>query len=301
MLDFGIAKILDVDEPAAPGAATVTSTGEGVLIGTTSYMSPEQARGAEVTRRSDVWAFGAILFEMLTGKRAFTGRRSPMCLPRSCRAARLECAASVERRRHRAAVRRCLERDPKARLHDIGDARLEIEDAERAFRDEGPIHTGPQRRTVARHVWSRRAILGWAAVTFAVAALALASISRLRGAKTLDKKFVCRCAAIRIASSACRPSRPMAATWCSPPFPKRGDGAALAAASAASGSHRASGDLGASYPFWSADGRSWRSSPTASETDGVPWRYPSWFARPAGRGGLWLEDDSIVFAPVLAR
>ena len=74
VLDFGIAKILDEGQRTeAPPASTSTATGTGVLIGTASYMSPEQARGDTATRRSDVWAFGATLFEMLTGKRAFEG------------------------------------------------------------------------------------------------------------------------------------------------------------------------------------------------------------------------------------
>ena len=74
VLDFGIAKILDpAEQPAAVDLTTASLTEQGVLMGTTSYMSPEQARGAEVTRRSDVWAFGTVLFEMLTGTRAFTG------------------------------------------------------------------------------------------------------------------------------------------------------------------------------------------------------------------------------------
>ena len=81
VLDFGIAKMLDrAGHEESAEQPTLTATGTGVLIGTTSYMSPEQARGLEVTRRSDVWAFGAILFEMLTGKRPFRARRPPRCL-----------------------------------------------------------------------------------------------------------------------------------------------------------------------------------------------------------------------------
>ena len=63
----------------------MSATGKGVLIGTTPYMSPEQARGVEVTRQSDIWAFGATLFEMLTGKRAFTGATTSDVLAAICR------------------------------------------------------------------------------------------------------------------------------------------------------------------------------------------------------------------------
>ena len=74
VLDFGIAKLLGSGNPdGEPSGAAVTATDLGVAIGTPTYMSPEQARGAEVTRRSDVWAFGAVLFEMLTGTVAFSG------------------------------------------------------------------------------------------------------------------------------------------------------------------------------------------------------------------------------------
>ena len=110
-------------------------TAPDAIIGTTPYMSPEQARGAEVTRQSDVWAFGAVLFEMLTGTRAFTGQTTADVL-----AAILQGTPDVSALPSNTPlaiarlIRRCLERDPKARLRDIGDARLEIEDVERALR-----------------------------------------------------------------------------------------------------------------------------------------------------------------------
>ena len=137
VLDFGIAKMLDPAQGGSVEQPTVTATGTGVLIGTTSYMSPEQARGIEVTRRSDVWAFGAILFEMLTGRRAFTGRTTSDVLAAILQGAPDLSALPPETPPAIARlIRRCLERDPKARLHDIGDARLDIEDVERALRDE---------------------------------------------------------------------------------------------------------------------------------------------------------------------
>ena len=79
VLDFGLAKMLADDPPPSPDGAysTLTSpamTSEGVVLGTAAYMSPEQARGLAVDRRTDVWAFGCVLFEMLTGKQPFAGR-----------------------------------------------------------------------------------------------------------------------------------------------------------------------------------------------------------------------------------
>ena len=93
-------------------------------------MSPEQARGKPVDKRADIWAFGVVLFEMLTGRRLFAGETVSDML-----AAVLDARARLERRcrprrppRVRGLLRRCLERDPKQRLHDIGDARLELRD-----------------------------------------------------------------------------------------------------------------------------------------------------------------------------
>jgi Tol biopolymer transport system component len=134
VLDFGLAKAVSaggvgLDLTQAP-TMTIGSTGEGVILGTAAYMSPEQARGMPVDRRADMWAFGAIFYEMLAGRPPFTGAsvldvvvaaatRAPDwdALP-------VETPASVRR-----LLRRCLERDPNQRLRDIGDARLDIDDA----------------------------------------------------------------------------------------------------------------------------------------------------------------------------
>ena len=144
VLDFGIAKILDSgdQEGTAPRCDCYRDKTLASPIGTPTYMSPEQARGAEVTRRSDVWAFGAMLFEMLTGTVAFSGPTTVRCaaaiLQRTPDWSALPptTPAAITR-----LLERCLEREPHARLHDIGDARLEIEDAERTLRDgkQAPI------------------------------------------------------------------------------------------------------------------------------------------------------------------
>src|SRR5207237_6422602 len=97
-----------------------------IIMGTAAYMSPEQARGRSVDKRSDIWAFGVVLYEMLTGKRAFEGEAVTDTL-----AAVLtkepdwdQIPAKAQR-----LVRRCLEKDPKRRLRDIGDAWQLLEDA----------------------------------------------------------------------------------------------------------------------------------------------------------------------------
>ena len=164
--------------PAGPlesdAHSTVSATAKGALIGTPAYMSPEQARGGEVTRRSDVWAFGTILFEMLTGTRAFTGDTTSDVLAAILRGtADLSALPPSTPPAIARLVRRCLEREPKARLHDIGDARLEIEDAERALRGERSSET-PVNSAPAGATRSNRLVLG-SAVLIAAAALAVAA------------------------------------------------------------------------------------------------------------------------------
>ena len=136
VLDFGLAKALEptvASGAESASAPTLTSpaqmTRQGVILGTAAYMSPEQARGQAVDKRTDIWAFGCVLYEMLDGARRVQGRHGVghhRGHPRS-RAGR---GTRFQPRRPPAFARllqRCLEKDPKRRLRDIGDARLEIE------------------------------------------------------------------------------------------------------------------------------------------------------------------------------
>ena len=171
VLDFGLAKA--ATRPASPDLDAVADhhgaigTREGVILGTAAYMSPEQARGQAVDKRTDIWAFGCVLYEMLTGRAAF-GRdtiptRSPPILePR----ARLgpHCPPGTPRRIRRV-LQRCLEKDPKRRLRDIADARggsrrvrcggvptePTIQRQSRASRRHG-CHGGAGRRRTRRNV-----------------------------------------------------------------------------------------------------------------------------------------------------
>ncbi len=129
VLDFGLAKALQ--PTAAPDPYTSpTVTRAGAVLGTAAYMSPEQARGREVDRRADVWAFGCVLFAMLSGLRPFGGNTSPVTLAAVLRdepdwsALPREVPPSVRR-----LLRLCLEKDPERRLRDAADIRLEIEEA----------------------------------------------------------------------------------------------------------------------------------------------------------------------------
>ena len=163
VLDFGIAKALDpAGDPESPSAITRPPVTEaGLVLGTPAYMSPEQARGELVNRRTDIWAFGCLLYEMLTGARAFPGRTASdamaAVLQREPAWQALPAAIPPAVRR---VVRRCLEKDMTARLRDIGDARPDLTEA-RA--DESATPTVSSRRRVPP-AWALGAALLIAAI-----------------------------------------------------------------------------------------------------------------------------------------
>jgi eukaryotic-like serine/threonine-protein kinase len=133
VLDFGLAKTDGEDptqEPAHSPANTLSGTRDGVILGTAAYMSPEQARGRPVDKRADIWAFGCVLYEMLTGRKAFDRETASdtmaAILEREPDWRRLPAATPALVRR---LLQRCLEKDVTRRLRDIGDACLEIDDA----------------------------------------------------------------------------------------------------------------------------------------------------------------------------
>jgi Tol biopolymer transport system component len=131
VLDFGIAKALDaraISGPQPPSLTTPSMTEAGVVLGTAAYMSPEQARGKPVDRRADVWAFGCVLYEMLTGKRAFEGEDMTTTLARVLeREPDMRKLPSALPPAVRDTLALCLQKDPKKRLRDIGDVRLALE------------------------------------------------------------------------------------------------------------------------------------------------------------------------------
>ena len=145
VLDFGLAKAMDSASAAAapasgdllrsptlmnsPTLTAVHGTQLGGLLGTAAYMSPEQAKGKGVDRRGDIWAFGVLLFEMLSGRQLFTGDSVTDTLAAVLRSdidfARLPASTPPA---IRSLLRRCLERDPRGRLHDIADARIVLDE-----------------------------------------------------------------------------------------------------------------------------------------------------------------------------
>src|SRR5580700_8702376 len=123
VLDFGLASVLNRDredaEPSNSPTLTISPTRAGMILGTAGYMSPEQARGKPVDKRADIWAFGVVLFEMLTGKPLFEGETISDTLAAVIKEEPdwTQVPAKVRR-----LLKKCLEKDPKKRLRDIGDA-----------------------------------------------------------------------------------------------------------------------------------------------------------------------------------
>ena len=133
VLDFGLAKALDpspTGDPSVSPTLTAAATQMGVIMGTAAYMSPEQARGKTVDRRADIWAFGAVLYEMLSGRRAFVGADVSDTMAAVLRAeADWDALPPQIPARLNRLARRCLEKDPRMRVRDIGDVRLAMEGA----------------------------------------------------------------------------------------------------------------------------------------------------------------------------
>lgn len=170
VLDFGLAKAMeprdsDADLTASP-TLTLEATRAGMILGTAGYMSPEQARGKPIDRRADIWAFGVVFYEMLTGHATFEGETVSDTMAAVLRAdiewSRLPADTPSKIRR---LLKRCLERDPKRRLRDIGDAWIEV-DAPDEPPEGGPV-AKPSR--VARWLpWAAAAVIGAAGVGWGV-------------------------------------------------------------------------------------------------------------------------------------
>ena len=303
ILDFGLAKALD---PASAGAAvsspTITSpalTQMGVILGTAAYMSPEQAKGRPADRRSDIWSLGCVLFEMVTGKRAFEGEdvadTLAFVLTREPAWSALPPVPPALGR----LLRRSLAKNPKERLADAADARLDIEEALSGL----PLDVGGAIPKLDRNASALRAALPWALTALAITAAGLAwwkpwQTSPLRQPVRLSAELG---ADVRLSTD---PGGAIALSR---------DGTMLAFSA-----HRSIGEASAIYvrhldqleatllpgtedgfaPFFSPDGQSigffanGKLRKTATK-GGSPFTICD---APQGRGGAWAEDGTIVFA-----
>ena len=173
VLDFGLAKAIDPSAGSSDSAMnsptlSIHATQAGIILGTAAYMSPEQARGKAVDRRTDIWAFGCVLFEMLTGTRAFRGDDATDTIIAVCSKepewATLPPALPSGIRR---LLKRSLEKDSKRRLDSAGAARIEIDETMRApaSEDASTIQPRARRNLAAVAVpWAAAAALAAAVV-----------------------------------------------------------------------------------------------------------------------------------------
>lgn len=185
VLDFGLAKVWEGAPDASPAATptlTATNLGEHAVLGTPAYMSPEQARGRVLDKRTDIWSFGCVFFEMLSGHSAFGGETIPDTLARVLeRDVEWNALPAFCPPRLRDLLRRCLQKEPSRRLRDIGDARLELDELASPARAEN--------ETAGVALLTNRAILrSWLFRSTAAAALAAIAMAVVSLINTSDEQ-----------------------------------------------------------------------------------------------------------------
>jgi serine/threonine protein kinase/Tol biopolymer transport system component len=310
VLDFGLAKAMETAEPkgSAPQAATITSpamTQAGMILGTAAYMAPEQARGKPVDKRADIWAFGAVLFEMLTGTRAFRGEDVTdtivSVISKEPDWSTMPAATPAPIRR---LLRRCLEKDRKRRLTDAGAARLEIDEALTAPTSvDGTELPGPGSRIPTRS--SRPWMAALAVAAAAIVALAVPTVRHLREAPPVTPPET------RVDIVTPATDRPE-------DFALSPDGRQIAFVALDGGTRRLwlrslatttakplAGTDAARLPFWSPDSRSigFFASRELKRVDldgGAP-RTLAAASAEARAAGSWGADGVIIFSPGLQR
>jgi eukaryotic-like serine/threonine-protein kinase len=193
VLDFGLAKAVQGDgsgqgvgsrsrgqDPTPPTVTSPALTQMGIVLGTAAYMSPEQAKGRPVDKRADIWAFGAVLYEMLAGQRAFQGDDvSDLLVAVLSKDVDLGALPPTTPASVRTLIRRCLERDPRNRLRDIGDARHQLDEA--TAEPAGGVG-GPDARPMAPSRTMRLAMIALAAIAVASISLAIWALQSSRPA-----------------------------------------------------------------------------------------------------------------------
>jgi eukaryotic-like serine/threonine-protein kinase len=205
VLDLGLAKAFDAKETGSDSDASLSptlvleGTQPGVILGTAEFMSPEQARGKLVDKRTDIWAFGCIVYEMLTGRRAFTGETATDVLAAIVTSEpRWDLLPATTPPRIRDLLGRCLQKDPNRRLRDIGDARIEIEESLADVVPHRPVRPGastpsgeaapvepPRRRSRRVPAAAVAAVLAAVALFAAWRALQTARLNRVPAQKYL--------------------------------------------------------------------------------------------------------------------
>jgi serine/threonine-protein kinase len=185
VLDFGLAKALSneapVADPASSPTVTMRSTVLGVIMGTAAYMSPEQAKGKPVDRRADIWAFGVVLMEMLTGRPLYTGETVSEILAAVIRdQPDIGCLPAGTPAAIRGLAQRCLDKDPQKGLRDIGEARIAID---RTLAGE-PAEAGPPAPA------GRTRSLPWALAAVSVLVSVCLGVLYWRAARPVERPLV---------------------------------------------------------------------------------------------------------------
>jgi len=308
VLDFGLAKAFDIDASdsqnisQSPTILSAGATAHGVILGTAAYMSPEQARGKAVDKRADIFAFGCVLFEMLTGRQCFSGETVSDTLAAVLRAEPEwkhlpeETPTAIRR-----LLERCLAKDPRKRLRDIGEARITIERVQSGAEDEptaaASVETAAAPATKSRFSW-----LGYLPYAVAILAIIFAfTYNKTEAPEILrasimppdDTPFDLR--GFHPGPAVISPDGQKIV------FSARGkDGTRLFVRYIDDVEPRAlTGTKGAGYPFWSPDSRSVGffadSKLMRIEISGAP---PITLCdATSGKGGTWTINDVILFTP----
>ena len=309
VLDFGLAKAL-ADEPTETDMSnsptlSMAATMQGVILGTAAYMSPEQARGRKVDRRADVWAFGCVFYELLSGRRVFAGEDVTETLAFvMTKEPALDALPASTPPAIRNLLRRCLERNLKRRLQHIGEARIIIEDTLSGAAPAEAV-AAQQRKGL---LGSTRVAWSAAAVAIFIAALGWGAFAYFRPAPEPPQ-------AVRFFVSPPDgrdlPQPTSAAVIAAAPVAVSPDGRRLAFVALGNGGSQIwvrsldaltaqplAGTEGAHSPFWSPDSRS-----LGFSTDGklkkidVSGGPPITLCDMDAHGGTWSRDGVIVFNP----
>jgi eukaryotic-like serine/threonine-protein kinase len=306
VLDFGLAKALDAGTGLQAGRSaglshsptlSLAATNAGVILGTAAYMSPEQAKAQTVDRRSDLFAFGAVLYEMLAGTPAFAGDSVAEILAAVMKSepdwSRLppDTPSSIRR-----LLRRCLQKDRTARLQSAGDARIEINEARSEERVGDGLQTvSPGLRGVPPAGPVRERIFWVAALACTVLVAATFEVLRFRAAIPAETRV-----------DIVTPATPDPISFAISP-----DGRRVVFVAPVDGMSRLwlrpldvssaqpiAGTDGATYPFWSPDSRSigFFAGGKLKRLD-IGGVIQTLADAPSGRGGTWTRDGAIVFSP----
>jgi Tol biopolymer transport system component len=301
VLDFGLAKALESEESEEDFSNSPTmvraATHAGVILGTAGYMSPEQARGKKVDKRADIWAFGVVIWEMLTGSRLFMGETVSDTLASVLRAD-VDLSELPDNTPHaiRTMLRRCLERNPKNRLHDIADARLAIDDVmSNVDAPASEVAASGSGRG------SRLATVIWIAALVVVAAVAWITgnrSSRGQGAEPVPQRLAIYLAPNQELLGSVLEFSPDGRNVA---FQGLEDGRTtiLRRSLEEEGTKPVQGTDWGAYAFFSPDGK-WIGFASEGKLQKVPvdGGRPLALADARGAGGAtWLADDTIIFAP----